>query len=40
MIDTKTMSGIAVVTIAHGKANALDIELCEALAAKFKDIQS
>jgi enoyl-CoA hydratase/carnithine racemase len=35
VIDVKTEAGIAVVTLAHGKANALDIEFCEALAARF-----
>jgi enoyl-CoA hydratase len=35
MIEVKTDSGIAVVTIAHGKANALDIELCEGVAKCF-----
>lgn len=38
MIDIKTESGIAVITLRHGKANALDIEFCEALAAKFIDL--
>ena len=36
MIDIKTQAGIAVLTLTHGKANALDIELCEALAARFR----
>lgn len=35
MIDVAINDGIAVVTLRHGKANALDIELCEALAARF-----
>lgn len=35
MIDIKTNSGIAVMTLTHGKANALDIEFCEAMAAQF-----
>jgi len=35
MIDVTTNAGIAVMTLAHGKANALDIEFCEALAAQF-----
>ncbi|MEI9805474.1 MAG: enoyl-CoA hydratase/isomerase family protein [Pseudolabrys sp.] len=35
MIDVKTVDGIAMLTLAHGKANALDIEFCEALAARF-----
>ena len=38
MIDIKTESGIAVMTLAHGKANALDIEFCEALAARFHEL--
>ncbi len=39
MIDVKTDSGIAVVTIRHGKANALDIELCEELAKCFDELR-
>ena len=26
--------------MAHGKANALDIECCEAIAAKFKELET
>lgn len=40
MIDIKTEDGIAVVTIAHGKANALDIELCEALIKCFGELRA
>lgn len=39
MIDVTTNAGIAVVTLAHGKANALDLEFCEALAARFMDLR-
>ena len=35
MIDSKIVDGVAVLTMAHGKANALDIEFCDALAAGF-----
>ena len=35
MIACSVKAGIAVVTLRHGKANALDIELCDALTAKF-----
>ena len=35
MIDSKIVDGVAVLTMAHGKANALDIEFCDALAARF-----
>jgi len=35
MIDIKTNAGIAVLTLTHGKANALDIEFCEAMAEQF-----
>src|SRR5271155_1274871 len=38
MIDLKTENGVAVVTVKHGKANALDVELCDALANKFKEL--
>ena len=40
MIDLKTEDGIAVVTLAHGKANALDIELCEALIKCFDELRA
>jgi enoyl-CoA hydratase len=39
MIDIKSQAGIAVLTLAHGKANVLDIELCEALAARFMELR-
>src|SRR6185437_10686459 len=39
MIDVVTDNGIAVVTLAHGKANALDLELCDALAKKFDELR-
>jgi len=38
MIDTQISDGIAVLTLSHGKVNALDIEFCEALAARFKEL--
>jgi enoyl-CoA hydratase len=40
MIDVATNSGIALVTMTHGKANALDIEFCDALAARFVELAS
>ena len=39
MIESKIAEGVAVLTMAHGKANALDIEFCDALAARFDDLQ-
>lgn len=36
MIEVTRQGGVSVMTLAHGKANALDIELCEALAAEFE----
>ena len=39
MIDVAIDDGIAVLTMRHGKANALDIEFCEALAARFTDLR-
>lgn len=39
MIDVAIHDGIAVVTMRHGKVNALDIELCEALAACFAELR-
>jgi enoyl-CoA hydratase len=40
MIDIKTQAGIAVLTLTHGNANALDIELCEALTARFQELRN
>lgn len=40
MIDVKFDDGIAVVTLGHGKANALDIEFCQALAALFAQLRT
>jgi enoyl-CoA hydratase len=39
MIDSKIVDGIAVLTMTYGKANALDIEFCDALAARFNDLR-
>ena len=39
MIDVAMDGDIAVVTMRHGKANALDIEFCEALAARFAELR-
>jgi enoyl-CoA hydratase len=38
VIDTQISDSIAVVTMRHGKVNALDIEFCEGLAARFKEL--
>jgi enoyl-CoA hydratase len=40
MINLRTDDGIAVVTIAHGKANTLDIDLCEALVKCFEELRA
>jgi enoyl-CoA hydratase len=40
MIEVATDDGIAVLTMRHGKANALDIEFCNALAARFVALRS
>lgn len=40
MIDTKIQDGIAVMTLTHGKANTLDIEFCDAIAARFRELAS
>ena len=40
MIDVRFDDGIAVATLQHGKANALDIEFCEALAALFAQLRT
>ena len=36
MIELSRHGGIAVMRMNHGKANALDIELCDGLAAQFE----
>ena len=38
MINLSIQDDVAVVTLARGKANALDVELCEALTAQFADL--
>jgi enoyl-CoA hydratase/carnithine racemase len=40
MIDIKLNDGIAVVSMSHGKVNALDIEFCETLAARFSELRT
>ncbi len=40
MIEVGTDAGIAVLTMTHGKANALDIEFCEALARRFIELRT
>jgi enoyl-CoA hydratase len=40
MIDTKITDGIALVTLAYGKVNALDTEFCEALATRFAELRT
>jgi enoyl-CoA hydratase len=39
MIDIKIDDGIAVLTMSHGKVNALDIEFCDSLAARFSELR-
>jgi enoyl-CoA hydratase len=39
MIDSKIVDGVAVLAMAHGKVNALDIEFCDALASRFDDLR-
>src|SRR5262249_30338219 len=39
MIKSDVVDGIAVLTLNHGKANALDIELCDALAMRFAELR-
>lgn len=38
MIDTHEQDGVALIQMAHGKANAMSIEFCEALTASFKGV--
>jgi enoyl-CoA hydratase len=39
VLEAKDRDGIVILTMAHGKANALDIEFCEAIAARFKALE-
>jgi enoyl-CoA hydratase/carnithine racemase len=39
MIKSEITDGIAILTLAHGKANALDIEFCDALARHFAELR-
>jgi enoyl-CoA hydratase len=39
MIDVKVKEGIAIVTMAHGKANTLDTEFCDAMASRFGELR-
>jgi len=39
MTELSHRGGIAVVKMVHGKANALDIELCETIAAQFEALR-
>jgi enoyl-CoA hydratase/carnithine racemase len=39
MIDVESHAGIAVLTMTYGKVNALDIEFCEALTARFTELR-
>jgi enoyl-CoA hydratase len=38
MIELTQQGDVAIMTLAHGKANTLDVEFCDAIAAKFKEI--
>ena len=40
MIEQTQNGDVAILTLAHGKANALDIELCEALVARFGQLRA
>lgn len=40
MIEVETVDAVAILRMQHGKANALDIEFCEALAARFHALRN
>ena len=40
MIDVTIKEGIAVATLQYGKVNALDIEFCDAIAARFAELRA
>lgn len=39
MIETRMEEGVAVLTLAHGKANVLDLDFCRAIAARFRELR-
>ena len=39
MIEVETVDGVALLRMQHGRANALDIEFCEALTARFAELR-
>jgi len=39
MIKSEIFDGIALLTLTHGKANALDIDFCDALAGRFAELR-
>jgi enoyl-CoA hydratase len=39
MIDISQEGDVAVLTMRHGKANAMDIEFCEAISATFEELK-
>jgi len=39
MIKSEITDGVEVLTLTHGKANALDIEFCNALASRFTELR-
>ena len=40
MIEVTRQDKVAVVKLVHGKANALDLELCDAIAARFDELRN
>ena len=40
MINSEFRDQVAVLTLMHGKANALDIEFCDAIANRFADLRN
>ena len=39
MIALESVEGVALLRMQHGRANALDVELCEALTARFAELR-
>ena len=40
MFQTTARGDVAIVTMTHGKANALDSEFCDALAVEFNELRT
>jgi len=40
MIETENQDGVTIVRMAHGRANAMDVEFCQALSAQLAELNT